>query len=190
MNSNHNLSKLPTVAEMAKLISDFVADTTNRAKSVSETLVACLDAKPTFATELIETGVDAGLIWRLERFGRGQIHKQLLLSTTPGAMKLMTLTLSEQTRVFAEGVEVMDDDEKTTRIIPFNDLSRQQCKQIFAQGTVRNLTQQRTWIRDDKRKRIPETPEEGYRVFKDHVVITRSGKWPKATVIQWLAEMK
>lgn len=185
MNSNQNLAKIPTAAELAQRIKTV----SNDLLSIAHDLVAALDAKPQLADELEEAGVNRELIRRLERLGRGQIHPRLVFSTTPGAEKLLTVPLSEQSRALESGVEVMEDDEATTRNIPIHELTPEQARQVFHRGQIRSLAEQRTYLRDRKKKRGIAAPCEDFRVCSDHVITSRPGKWPKKLILQWLMEM-
>jgi hypothetical protein len=185
MNSNQSLDKIPSAAELAQRI----RNVSNDLLGIAHDLVAALDAKPELAQELEDAGVNRELVSRLERLGRGQIHPRLVFSTTPGAEKLLTVPLSEQARVLDAGVEVMEDDETTTRNIPIHELSPEQARQVFHRGQVRSLAEQRTYLRARKKKRGVAAPTEDFRVCSDHVITSRPGKWPKKLILQWLMEM-
>jgi len=166
-----------------------IKNVSNDLLGIAHDLVLALDAKPELADELEEVGVNRELIRRLERLGRGQIHPQLVFSTTPGAEKLLTVPLSEQSRALESGLEIMDDDETTSRNIPINELSSAQAQQAISRGRIRTLAEQRTWIRDKKKKVSPVSAKEDFRICSDHVITTRPGKWPKRLILQWLMEM-
>lgn len=185
MTSNQSLDKIPSAAQLAERI----RAVSNDLLGIAHDLVAALDAKPELADELLEQGVNRELIRRLERLGRGQIHPKLVFATTPGAQKLLTVTLSEQTRALEEGVEVMEDDETASRNIPIADLTPEQARQVFTHGRIRALAEQRTWLRANKKKCPVAAPDEGYRVCSDHIVTNKPGKWPKKLILQWLMEM-
>ena len=181
MNSNHKLVKMPSAAELAGRIKNVGQDLLG----IAADLVVALDEKPELANELIEHGVNRELIRRLEGLGRGSIHPELVFSTSPGAIRLLKLPLSEQQQALNQGTEVLDDDETTTRIIPVSELTREQAKQAIG----KSLTEQRTTIRKRKSKLAPVNGTEDYRIAKDHVITSRPGKWPKRLILQWLSEM-
>ena len=185
MNSNQNLSKIVSAPEIAERI----RNVSNDLLGIAHDLVAALDARPELSDELIEQGVNRELIRRLERLGRGQIHPKLVFATTPGAQKLLTVPLSEQTRALDEGVECLDDDETSSRKIATADMTQEQARLVFTHGRIRSLAEQRTWMRANKKRQTISTPDEGYRVCSDHVITTKPGRWPKKLILQWLMEM-
>lgn len=186
MQSNQNLAKLLTVQDLQAALQRIAGDLTNLAQN----FVRTIDAKPEFMRECSNAGVDAHFLWRLERMGRGQLHRELLFNAKPAADRLITLPLSEQTRALTDGVDVLDWDEQTIRRIPVNDLDQKQCKQVFQKGTIRSIAEQRTWLRDKKRKETPVEAEQDYRVTREQLVILRACKIPKRLLLQILMEME
>lgn len=184
MESKHlnKISTAPQLADRIRKIGDDLLE-------VSRDLANALDFNPKLADELQEHGIDRGVIRRLERFGRGQIHESLVFSTTPGGIKLITVPLSEQVSVITNGVKVLDDDEIENRNIPVHELSNRQASQVFAGGKIRTLTEQRTWLRKQKRKMAPVQKDVDYKVGRDFVSTTRPGKWSKQLILSWLVEM-
>ena len=187
MNTKNTLAQIPSAAEFAERIRKVSDDLLDIARD----LVVALDAKPELMDELIAAGVNRELVNRLERLGRGQIHPRLVFSTTVGAVKLLALPLSAQTRALDNGIEVMEDDESTQRIIPVNEMTPAQARQAFNRGHIRSLQEQRTWLRAQKKKRGATAPTSAdYRIYSDHVATYRPGRWPKKLLLQWLSEMK
>lgn len=177
------LSKIPSAAEFAERFRNIKNDFLAYARD----LAAALDVNPRLADELQQQGIDRGIVRRLERLGRGQIHPSLLFSTTPGGMKLLSVPLSEQTLALENGVEVLDTDENTTRNIPIHELNHTQAVQVLAGGRIRTIAEQRTWLRDHKP--LPTERDSDFRVHRDYVVTARPGKWTKALILQWLGQM-
>jgi hypothetical protein len=57
------------------------------------------------------------------------------------------VNIEEQKKLLDRGVEVFDAENPTEpRCIPLADLSPKQRKQVFADGRVRSLAEQRTWL--------------------------------------------
>lgn len=170
-------------------LAERIRNVSNDLLGIAHDLVMALDAKPELMDELDAAGVNRELVNRLERLGRGQIHPRLVFSTTPGAEKLLSVPLSEQSRALDNGIEVMEDDETTSRWIPVNEMTPAQARQVFHRGQIRSLAEQRTWLRSQKKKRGVAAPAEDYRICSDHVITSRPGKWPKKLILQWLMEM-
>lgn len=157
--------------------------------SLATDLVATLNVKPQFAQELVESGVNRELIARLEKLGRGQLNPKLIFATNPGARKLVGLPRSDQDRALADGIEVMEDDEKTTRVLPVESLTTDQARKVFNKGRIRSLAEQRTYIIDQRKKAGFVVSDREYRVTREYVITRVPGKWSKQLIIQWLAEM-
>lgn len=185
MTSNKSLGKPASAKEIAERISKISHDLLE----VAEDLVTALDERPALAEELAGQGVNRELIRRLERLGRGQIHPRLVFATAPGALRLLTVPLSEQTQALELGIEVMDDDEEGVRKLPISDMSPKQARLAIGGGRIRSLAEQRTAIREEKKKVVHVERDVDYRVHRDHVATSKPGKWSKALIIQWLAEM-
>lgn len=181
----NSLTKVPTAKELLSKYQQLGANLIEFARE----LVGAIDAIPERKQELVEAGFAPAALDRLERLGRGSILPQLVFATTPGAEKVLKLSLSDQRQALEHGIEVMDEDEETTRNIPLHDLTRPQAKQVFGPDGIRSLAQQRTLIRDRKAKLLPVAPKDSYRVTKDFVVTSAPGKWPRSLILQWLAEM-
>ena len=181
----HSPTKIPSAQEIAARIRNIGTSLLE----VAHDLVAAIDARPELVKELADAGVNRELLNRLEKLGRGQIHPSLVFNTTSGGTKLLALPLSEQTHVLENGVEILDADETSTRLIPVNELTGEQSRQVFQSGKMRTLAEQRTWLRDRKNKLKPVDADATYRVFSDHVVVLKPGKFTKKLLLQWLTEM-
>lgn len=153
-------------------------------------VVANLDVNPKFIDELVDKGADRDLFRRLERLGRGQLDKRLVLSGITAVKKLMSIPKSEQTKALNDGVEVLDWNEKDTRIIPASDLTGKQADQVFSSTGTRSIAEQRSWIREKKADKSPVKINEDYKVKRDSVVIHRQCEVPKSVVLQWLVAME
>jgi hypothetical protein len=188
-NMHSELSKLPSASEIIEAYNN-VGD---NIRLLASKIAACLDVNPRFADELVSRGMPADVIRRLERLGRNQIHESLTFNTRPGGIKLMTLPLSEQVVAISEGITVLEPDEQDSRNIPVNDLTHAQCKQVFSNGRVRSLAEQRSYLQEKKAKNPAAQPVDGrvdFKVMGEYVVTNRPGKWPRRLILQWLTEMK
>ena len=141
--------------------------------AIARDLVMLIDSTPGFAQQVIAAGVPEDVLVR------------------PGLKRLELQSCSTQDDVLAEGLEVLDYDESTTRKIPAKDLTDQQARQVFAGDHVRSLAEQRTWIREKKRK-APALVESAvpWHCYKDCVHVRVAGKYDRKTVLEWLNQMQ
>jgi hypothetical protein len=180
-----SVSKIVNAAELAARINQVGADLV----AIAKDLVAAIDLKESFKDELAKQGINRELIRRLERVGRAQIDERLILATGPAVRLLMACPLSEQRKILTDGIEVMEADEKTVRKIQFESLTFPQIQRVFAQGHIRDLGEQRTWIRNNRNEMPTPEPADEYKVFKDHVVTRKPGVWTKQMILGWLQQM-
>jgi hypothetical protein len=181
-----NLTKIPTAQEIA----DRIRSISDNLLEVAKDIAAALDLNPALADELQACGINRNIIHRLERLGRGQIHTSLVFSTTPGGLRLVSAPMSEQQNAITNGVEVLDENETDTRLIPVHELSQSQASQCIARGAIRSISEQRTWIRKKKSKVAPATVrEQDFKVTSDAVTIHRPGKYSREIVLSWIIQM-
>jgi hypothetical protein len=185
MPSAQSLTKIDSAATFADRIRKIGDDLIHVARDIA----AALDVNPRLADELQALGINRGVVRRLERLGRGQIHPSLVFSTTPGGERLLSVPLSEQSLALQDGIEVLDPDEQSTRNIPVHELTAGQARQAITNGRIRTIAEQRTWIRDRKAIGAAALARTDYRIGKDFVVTTKPGKWSKQLILQWLTEM-
>lgn len=140
-----------TPEEFVERFSGVVVDLT----VLADDLVASIDGDRNYKKRLADLGVNAEVVDRLERLGRKQFDKRLVLSASPEVGRLKVLALSEQAQVLDEGYEVLDLDEQTVRRIPFGMLTSMQRIQVFKRDGVRTVAEQRSVIRERKAKVAP-----------------------------------
>ena len=185
MSSDQNLVKLLSAEEFSRRLTCVVDDMSALARD----LVTAIDARPVIVDELIALGIQRDIISRFELFGRGLIHPKLFANESQVAKRLRRLPLSTQNRALEDGLEVLDDNETTMRLLPIEDLTPAQVKQVFAPDHVRSIAEQRTIIRTKKSKLGVAVPDKDYRVYKDRVDTFKPGVWSKQTILQWLQMM-
>jgi hypothetical protein len=156
MNNMNTLTKIPTGKQ---LWTEFQKGLIESVQEFGKRLVEVLEVKPHIIDEMVEAGAPRALLTKLERVGREQIHPSLFFETSATARRLTALPMSAQQTVLADGVEVMDNDEQTTRMIPFNSLTPEQSALVFNCDHIRSLAEQRTFIRSKKAAARP--PVEG-----------------------------
>lgn len=155
--------------------------------AISEAYVSALAMNPKIKADLEEMGISRRLLARMEMVGAGKIDHRLALETHAAARSVMLLPMSDQVNVLDHGVEVMDTDTEVRRI-PVDQLSPKQVSQVFANGEVRTLAQQRTYLQEhDLRQVVEEQPN--CKVGKDSVSIRHGGKFSRAVIAGWLAQM-
>ncbi|HBJ87125.1 MAG TPA: hypothetical protein DDZ88_25350 [Verrucomicrobiales bacterium] len=183
-----NTALIP-IEHTATYFADRIRAVGDEVLNVAADLVAALDARPELRAELIDAKVSRDVIDNLERLGRGEIHRNLVLDSSTVGRRLLKLPLSVQTQAIEAGVEVLDPDEQTTRLIPVDELTPKQVEQVFPKhGHQRSLAEQRTWLRERKSKQpVPVSP--AYRVCKDCIITPAGERITKAQILQWLAEM-
>lgn len=137
---------------------DFVSRLSQAANALVEIatdLVAAIDTRPEIRAEILEKGISEVLVDRLERLGRGQIHPSLVLNSARWTSRVMKLPLSQQREVIEKGVEVLQPDEVSTRMIPLDALSSAQTFQVFrSTGEIRSIAEQRTYIQEQNKKAV------------------------------------
>jgi hypothetical protein len=177
------LKKTFTPEEFAERIRNI----TNDLLGVAADLVKALHSRPKLAREIAALGINPLLVVRLEKLGRKQLHPDLVLATSPGAVRLGVCVPSEQDLLLENGAEVLTADNDS-RLIPIHELTADQAKQVFVNGHVRTLAEQRSWLANSAKK-APADFAGGYSVHKDFVVIKEPMRLPKKLVLQFLVEM-
>jgi hypothetical protein len=181
-----NLSRVPSIEEIVEAFRS--AGVTLFA--ACELYVRRLDADPSTREELIKAGFAQKFLHRVEKAGRNKCSPTLALAVYPAADRIIDLPRSEQEEVCRTGIEVMDPDETTSRLIPVESLTSAQARQVFSRGHIRDLAEQRTYLRAIKARMISANPIADFKVTRDFVITTKPGKWSRNLILQWLQEMK
>ena len=97
------------------------------------------------------------IVGRFEQLGRKQIIPNLLISDFPASKHLFRFPYSEQKRLINGQVEllVISDKGNETLLVNTENLTVQQCKQVFDRTAVRSIGAQRAYM---------ESRKEDYRV--------------------------
>jgi len=130
--------------------------------------------------------VTVSVLTQFERIGRNQVIPALLVADYPASKALQKLPISEQKRISEQGVEMMvlRNGKPDTLIVQAQDLTRDQCKQVFATESVRSLPAQRAWIESraaeiqaqelaQKAAHTPWIVRNGKVIFRDACELTR-----------------
>jgi hypothetical protein len=123
----------------------------------AQKVVAEMDANPALRQKLLDTGFTLPELNNWERVGRGTLHEKLLLSSGRQYRSLSSCPLSVQKNVIENGVEIVEGDD--TRIIPLDDLTPKQSAQAFTHGHIRSITEQKSWLREQKQITITVAPD-------------------------------
>ena len=143
--------------------------------------VALLEQNPKVADQIIEQypALSRGALSRLERIGRGQYFHRLEFVSGPGVSALRKCPLSEQVRYFSEPIPVLEPggQEGNHRLIPVNELTREQAAQAFNGNRLRSLSEQRSWLAKTPRLAPVEIQEpyvlgRGKITFREPVTLT------------------
>lgn len=156
-------------------------------------LVDLIDSDRNYKKRLVELGVNVEIVDRLERLGRGQIDKRLVLSASPEVNRLKVLATSEQAEVIDDGYVVLDMDEQTVRRIPFGMLTHGQRVLVFKREGLRSIAEQRSVIRAKKAKSAPILQVESRSrdvKFKRGEVFIPGFRWVvKSEILAWLQQI-
>lgn len=152
-----------------------------------EMTVADIAGKSAYLTEDVVT--------RFEQLGRKQIMPNLLVADYPAARHLVRLPYSEQKRALESSVEllVMDNKTPTTLKVAVENLTPQQCKQVF-NGHIRSIGAQRAYL-EEKRAEQEVAPairqaHELYRVRGKRVIILQPCELTARQLANIIAEIE
>ncbi len=130
--------------------------------------------------------VTINVLSQFERIGRNQVLPALLVADYPSSKLIQKLPISEQRRVGENGVEVMvlRSGKADTLIVQAEDLTKDQCKQVFGNESVRTLSAQRAWLESQaaekqaaemasKAAQVPWVIRSGRVIFRDSCELSR-----------------
>lgn len=128
-----------------------------------------------------QAGLGQDILTRLVAVGRGRIHPDLLLHTSPAAKLLRGCDVSVQRRYIEQPLEllVLRDDQPQTLQVKLDALTPEQARQVMDRNHVRDLAEQRAWLEDQLKKRRSKrqaaVEDEGNFVIKGHKVLFKQG---------------
>lgn len=137
------------------------------------------------------------IVSKFEQLGRKQLVPDLLVLDYPAVRHITKLPYSEQKRVVNGTVEVLVTSTKgldTLRIAPEN-LTPQQCRQVFDGNTVRSIPAQRAWLESRKQEeRIKLSATESvklpYAIRGKRIVFTKPCEMSAKELAQILAQIE
>jgi hypothetical protein len=160
-------------------------------------LVETLDGGATLEDIAESAGVSKDILARFEQIGRNNLYPRLLASTSPGARALTACPYSEQKNYCHNPVKllVMHGGQPDTLLVPLDNLTTDQCKQVFCRGHIRDISEQRAYLESkmeaDRMQKVYEVEDGAGYVLKGRTVVFKRGvALSKDDLIQILGRMK
>lgn len=166
-------------------------------QKAGEVIVQLLDEHEMTVADIAEKSVylTEDVVTRFEQLGRKQIMPNLLVADYPAARHLIRLPYSEQKRALESSVEllVMEGKTPTTLKVAVENLTPQQCKQVF-NGHIRSIGAQRAYL-EEKRAEQEVAPairqaHELYRVRGKRVIILQPCELTSRQLANIIAEIE
>jgi hypothetical protein len=183
MKKETTIVKVKTAREIAGALRNVLVNMIE----VSRDYVAALEVRPEIKQELRDLGVQVHTLTRMELIGRGSVDERLALQHYSAANRLLALPISDQKAMLDDGVEVMESNGDVRRI-PVDQLSSKQVAQVFNGSGLRTLAQQRTWLTEHAGRPL-NVEEPDWKIGRDSVTIRKGGKFSRALIASWLAQM-
>lgn len=187
------------VEKYVSVVGDFVALVTSGIecwRKAGELLVDLLDNKGLSLQEIAAQSeyLTMDVLIRFEQIGRNQILPKLLVAGFPAAKHLIKVPISEQSRVMAQGVELLvsnpGDSTPSVLLVAAENLTPGQCKQVFYRGAVRTLESQRAYMESERAEALVSEPiHELYRVRGRNVIFPHACEVSAHQLAQILAEI-
>jgi hypothetical protein len=135
------------------------------------------------------------LVARFEQLGRKQIVPRLLIAEFPAARYIIKLPYSEQRRVLEAPVDLLliTPTGADTLQTPVENLTPQQCRQVFNGSHVRNLGAQRTYLEESRMQQEPLTllpAEPPYKIRGKRIIFTQPCEMTARQLAQILTEVE
>jgi len=160
-------------------------------------LVDALDNGATLDDIADSAGVSKDILARFEQIGRNNLYPRLLASTSPGARALTGCPFSEQKHYCHNPVKmlVMRDGEPDTLLVPLDNMTPDQVKQVFCRGHIRDIAEQRAYLESkhesDRMQKVYEVEDGAGYVLKGRTVLFKRGiSLSKDDLIQILGRLK
>lgn len=130
-----------------------------------------LDKDPSWVDRVCQLipGMKAETIYRFDAIGRRQLSPRLMLATSPGHKALAQLPLTLQERYLNNPVPllVITNGATDTLLVDVQNLTKEQCRQVFSHNAVRSEAEQRAWLEGQKTKVALQEPA---RIAVDYVI--------------------
>jgi hypothetical protein len=163
-------------------------------QKAGELVVRLLDDHGMTAAEIARSSpyLTQSIISRFEQLGRKQIVPRLLVADFPATKHIVRLPFSEQKRVLESPIEllILEDSNTDTLTTPVENLTYQQCKQVFGTNHVRTLGAQRAYLEEQKTKAPVLLVEPLYKIRGKRVIFTQPCEMSARQLAQILAEVE
>lgn len=144
---------LPTASQPAwyddflRRILDGMANATQAIQQAALLYVEAIDKDPAFRDFIVEKCPEvSGSVWRnLERVGRGQLDARIASGGCSYGNKLRRLPMSEQKQALDGTLPLLTSTGDTLQV-RLDALLPRQAEQVFANGHIRSLSEQRAWL--------------------------------------------
>lgn len=143
--------------------------------------VKTIDGNPEIKELLIsECSIPKNTLKKAEQVGRGLLHHSLLFVNTEGHRHLAKCLMSEQEKYLKDGIDVLCVNNKDSAKIAVENLTKEQCAQVFSFGSVNDLEKQRANAESRKTQKAIyyENTEKqeypAYTIKKDFIIVNRS----------------
>jgi hypothetical protein len=155
-----------------------------------------LDRDPKWAEKVCQLipGMTEETIYRFDAIGRNQLAPKLMLANCPGYRALAQLPVELQHRHLEQPVKllVFRDGRPDTLLVDVQNLTKQQCRQVFSNKGIRSEAQQQAWIESQQTKvalQIPAKLGEPYYIRGQTVHIQKPMILTQADVMRMLSKM-
>ena len=196
---NTSTSTLTTVEDKLSKCKSLITSGISAIKDAGNLIVSLIDDDRLTVDQIVEAfgvGGNRTLVLSLERIGRAELRPELLFSPMAAASPMRKLPFSEQGRLIENGyVEllVIGEGGKTDILnAPLTSLSTLQIKQVFGNGYVRSVQDQRVWLEGQTTvDKIKQSHPPAYEVKKGELVFPALDlKFNTSQVATLLAQME
>ena len=135
-----------------------------------------LDSGAQAETIAEQAGLPLDIVFQFERIGRKQLVPELIVADFPAQRAMSKLPFSEQERLLGRdtiSVCVIKETGVETLQIPARNLSKAHVKQVFDEGRLRTVGEQRSWLeaRAAANAEPPRTNADPYVVRRDELIV-------------------
>jgi hypothetical protein len=136
------------------------------------------------------------IVGRFEQIGRKQIIPDLLVAGYPASNYMLRLPYSEQKRLAENSVELLiaGEKESSSLMVTIENLTADQCRQVFEGNKVRSLAAQRAWLEDrtlkERQKTTIRDTEPAYTLNKKKVIFNRPCEMTRQQLAKILSEFE
>lgn len=190
-----NLTKINTVNDYVAAFAAAFQRGTDAWIEAGKILNAAIEAHPGIEAEILEqcrsaTRADLN---RLKAIGRGTLHPLLADGGSCGRQALGRLPIADQEKYLENPIPVIVREQGKTDVllIAIDDLTREQCRQVFARDHVRTTAEQSAWLASQATfaKPITDSAPPLYTIRRGHCVIG-GVTFDKKTLLQICAQME